>query len=914
MTNYISNYTPTSSLSGWSKTGGSLTATADGARWTSSSSSDEVNVITTTCPNNTIIRLAGMQIRRNTAASSWPSTVKILSIGGYSGMNVDLRDVDFPVGQWITIPTISCRHFISSPGTIYEVKTLYVTITGPETGSMDCTFRNVRAYNDGTEPADAIIDSNDTAFTYTQPNNSFAATFTRTAGNESTAAVKWTWGDGTTTSGPAAGSGQKNTGVAKTYSSAGVRTVKLESTMPPRVSGYGDGPGSGVSIPAATTVSSTQNVTVPIGTFQAGYTYQVDYPTLLVDGSSSVAPSLSPITTYAWNWGDGTTGTGITATHVYAAGGTYNVTLTISNSSTGRTSSVTKTITLSSPPEQVAAPQFQMGLFFDDPAAVTGATSLQMEMVPILLADDIRWNWTRNEVPTLSFTAPSNWLSSKGVTLDNLKSDIVVRLNYGAGWVEPPSGRMIVGKEEADPLNPQTRVRVSCVGIAQSDLGSLYFTPDFIGTAYTDGEKAANYSRLFKSANAGTVLTTLLPVATTPGSGGPYLNFLNRDFSATVDSSGDAWVTTLSSFQVAADDNGIDLLGALIDNGAIDWYCQGNLLRVFNNRQSGKRGLTDPIPELVPGRDIKAAPQTRTMSSQTWGALVVSDKGAPRAVADSTSSSPSYQQAHYRGRHYVVVQADGIGSTAEALAVAKPTIAEMQRAKNGELQRELKVDSDQLWMPYRDYHVGDTVYAPGPDGAITTLGVESITIGQDSSKGITASLILGNAFAVNSLVKKMSSLSGGSGVSVGSVSPRTGTVDRASRRLTTSGGQSIANATDTVVALNASDEASGITYDTTANEFTIPTPGWYSLKGTVTYKPGGTTGRLEAKVTVNGTNVAGAINNFPATSQYTSVSLNKDLRLDAGDKVKLLTYQSSGATRTLHESPWTWFDITYLGS
>ncbi len=37
------------------------------------------------------------------------------------------------------------------------------------------------------------------------------------------------------------------------------------------------------------------------------------------------------ITSYAWNFGDGTTGTGVTPTHIYSANGTYTVTLTITD-------------------------------------------------------------------------------------------------------------------------------------------------------------------------------------------------------------------------------------------------------------------------------------------------------------------------------------------------------------------------------------------------------------------------------------------------------------------------------------------------------------------------------------------------------------------------------------------------------
>jgi PKD domain len=68
------------------------------------------------------------------------------------------------------------------------------------------------------------------------------------------------------------------------------------------------------------------------------------------DGSGSKDP-YGTIASYAWNFGDGTSGAGVTTGHTYAAGSAYayNVTLTVTDSS-GTSSSQSKTVIVNSPP------------------------------------------------------------------------------------------------------------------------------------------------------------------------------------------------------------------------------------------------------------------------------------------------------------------------------------------------------------------------------------------------------------------------------------------------------------------------------------------------------------------------------------------------------------------------------------
>jgi PKD repeat protein len=66
------------------------------------------------------------------------------------------------------------------------------------------------------------------------------------------------------------------------------------------------------------------------------------------DASGSTDPDGGGITSYQWDYGDGSTGTGVTPTHVYATAGNFQVTLTVTNAA-GSSGSVTQSVAVVSP-------------------------------------------------------------------------------------------------------------------------------------------------------------------------------------------------------------------------------------------------------------------------------------------------------------------------------------------------------------------------------------------------------------------------------------------------------------------------------------------------------------------------------------------------------------------------------------
>ncbi|QDY88907.1 PKD domain-containing protein [Arthrobacter sp. UKPF54-2] len=95
-------------------------------------------------------------------------------------------------------------------------------------------------------------------------------------------------------------------------------------------------------------VASGRTVNAPPSPPVAAFTSVVSGLTATVDASTS-SDANGPIAGYAWDFGDGSSGTGVTAEHSYAATGSYNVRLTVTDNS-GSTASVTNTVTVTAPP------------------------------------------------------------------------------------------------------------------------------------------------------------------------------------------------------------------------------------------------------------------------------------------------------------------------------------------------------------------------------------------------------------------------------------------------------------------------------------------------------------------------------------------------------------------------------------
>ncbi|MBF4630518.1 PKD domain-containing protein [Clavibacter michiganensis subsp. phaseoli] len=141
----------------------------------------------------------------------------------------------------------------------------------------------------------------------------------------------WEFGDGTTGTGAS---------IAHPYAKAGTYTVALTVT---------DDKGATGRTTASVTVTAPPVNQAPV----AAFTSTVANLVASLDASTSSDPD-GTVASYAWAFGDGTTGTGRTTTHAYAAAGTFAVSLTVTDDK-GLATTTTSQVTVQAPASNVLA-------------------------------------------------------------------------------------------------------------------------------------------------------------------------------------------------------------------------------------------------------------------------------------------------------------------------------------------------------------------------------------------------------------------------------------------------------------------------------------------------------------------------------------------------------------------------------
>lgn len=206
----------------------------------------------------------------------------------------------------------------------YIGQTVTIKFTGTENASLKTTF----LLDDVTLLAIAAPSNADTpTASFTSTINGLTATFTdasMAASGDTIGSRSWTFGDGTTST---------TTSPSHTYAKAGTYNVTetVTNTTNKRVS------------------FSTKSVTVSGGAGNgpsASFSYTANGLTVAFTDTSTDAGGT--IGSRSWTFGDGGTSTATNPSHTYAAAGTYSVTETVTESSSGKQNAATKSVTVAS--------------------------------------------------------------------------------------------------------------------------------------------------------------------------------------------------------------------------------------------------------------------------------------------------------------------------------------------------------------------------------------------------------------------------------------------------------------------------------------------------------------------------------------------------------------------------------------
>jgi PKD repeat protein len=208
------------------------------------------------------------------------------------------------------------------------------------------------------------------------------------------ASYAWSWGDGTSTTGASA---------SHEYLTPGDYTVTLTVTDSAGATGQ-------ASHTASAALGSIGTPPPEPSHPAANISLNVTYLRVIADGRAS-----QNATAFLWTWGDGFNDTTARATHVYAAGGAYDITLTVT-SATGETNSATQRVTLTPPPPDSPPRAVLTVRTTDRSVLANGSASLN--------ATSFQWDWgdgtsTNDTAPVASHTYDRNGVFNVTLTVTN---------------------------------------------------------------------------------------------------------------------------------------------------------------------------------------------------------------------------------------------------------------------------------------------------------------------------------------------------------------------------------------------------------------------------------------------------------------------------------------------------------------
>ncbi|MBA2479261.1 MAG: PKD domain-containing protein [Planctomycetes bacterium] len=340
------------------------------------------------------------------ANSSATKSIRV-ALSGVSGMSDARPTRTSATDSWAVLPAItfagSAFDAVLPPRSV----TTYV-ISGGTPSNQAPVARGTASPGSGTAPVSVTFDGSNS-----------------TDADGTIASFSWNFGDGTSGSGAS---------VNHVYATAGTYAAVLRVTD---------------NLGASSTITLTISVTVPpagnqppVARVSATPTSGIAPVSVGFDGSASTDAD-GTISSYAWSFGDGTTGTGSSVNHVYAASGSYDVRMIVTDNS-GATSSETITITVSDPTPPTPGTGPIARWTFDEGSGQSAADSTGNGHTGTLVSD-VAWT-SGTSGPALAFNGANGQVS---VPDFDPPTDLTVE-----AWIRPGHGsgvdRMIVNKHNSE--------------------------------------------------------------------------------------------------------------------------------------------------------------------------------------------------------------------------------------------------------------------------------------------------------------------------------------------------------------------------------------------------------------------------------------------------------------------------------
>jgi len=261
------------------------------------------------------------------APAAWGANLDIL---------LELRDAGGALLAWSN----PVDYLAASLSTTVSAGTYYVTVKGTGKGDASTgytTYGDLGAYTLSAALADPGGLKPPVAKALATPASGpapLAVTFDGSGSSDpdgTIATYSWDFGDGSTGSGAS---------VAHTYSSAGSYVAVLTVTD-------NDGLSAGASVTVTVTAVAGTNQP-PVAAATATPASGVAPLSVTLDGSGSRDPDGS-IVSYAWVFGDGTTGSGAKLQHIYSKIGSYTAVLTVTDDDGAKTTASTQVVVTGNP-------------------------------------------------------------------------------------------------------------------------------------------------------------------------------------------------------------------------------------------------------------------------------------------------------------------------------------------------------------------------------------------------------------------------------------------------------------------------------------------------------------------------------------------------------------------------------------